>query len=78
MIMGVASWGARLDPALFLVPLDDEEEDPADPVAVTVPEPAVAVPEDWPPWTLVPSWEVAVPPRPFPAPAPVFMYCVYY
>lgn len=68
IIMGVLSRGWREDPALFLpVAVPD-----ALAVAVTDPEPGVAVPVEVPPA----FWE-PLPERPAPAPAPVFINCCH-
>jgi len=66
-IMGDLSIGWSEDGEPFLVPLDEL------PLDVTVPEPALAVPDDIPPETSVPPWD-PLPLRPTPCPAPDFMY----
>jgi hypothetical protein len=67
-IIGVLSMGWSAEPAFFFVPLAALVA-----VAVTLPDPAVAVPAESPPATLPPAFWLPAPVSPAPFPAPAFI-----
>ena len=67
-IIGVLSMGWSAEPAFFFVPLAVLVA-----VAVTLPDPAVAVPAESPPGMLPPAFWLPAPVSPAPFPAPVFI-----
>jgi hypothetical protein len=67
-IIGVLSMGWSAEPAFFFVPLAALVA-----VAVTLPDPAVAVPAESPPGILPPAFWLPAPVSPAPFPAPAFI-----